>query len=274
MTNNNLLETKYNNEELLRKLKETESKFNELNRNLEQKVIERTVEVNRLLLHKTKFIDHLSHDLGTPLTPLVTLLPIIKDSIDDAKLKEMIETCIRNVEYIKRVVQNTQKLAELGTTNLYLKKENLLEIIIDIQKKYDIVLKSCDIKLENNIDEDIYVMTEKSKIIELLDHIISNSVNSMIDGGKLSFYAKIIDKKTGKFIEISVQDTGVGLVDNQSNHLFDEFYKADESRHKLDSTGLGLTICKRIIEKHGGKIWAKSPGLNLGTTIYFTIPAA
>jgi signal transduction histidine kinase len=55
--------------------------------------------------------------------------------------------------------------------------------------------------------------------------------------------------------------------------LFDEFYKADESRHKLDSTGLGLSICKRIVELHGGRIWADSRGKGTGTIIHFIIPS-
>ena len=90
--------------ELNDRLIQTERKLNELNKNLENKVIERTVEVNKLLKHKIRFIDSLSHDLGTPLTPLVALLPAVKDQIKDQEIKETLETCIRNVEYIKRVV--------------------------------------------------------------------------------------------------------------------------------------------------------------------------
>jgi len=259
-------------EELNRKLNETERKLNELNRDLEQRVIERTVEVNRLLLHKTKFIDNLSHDLGTPLTPLLALLPVIKEEVSDTKTKELIDTCIRNAEYIKRVVNNTKKLAELSTTDLYLKRENLLEIVNDLQEKYKAVFKSFNINIENNVDENIYVKTEKSRLIEVFDHVSSNAVNSMLDGGTLTFDAEKVEKKTGSFIEISIHDTGVGLSSDKTDHLFDEFYKTDESRHKLDSTGLGLTICKRIVEKHGGRIWVKSYGAGKGTTIYFTIP--
>lgn len=261
-------------EELKKKLKETELKLNELNRELEQRVIERTLEVKRLLLHKTKFIDNLSHDLGTPLTPMLALLPIIKNSVEDPKLKEMIDTCIRNAEYIKRVVRNTQELADLGNTGLMLKKENLLRIVKEIQEKYDIIFKSCNIKFENNIDEDIFVKTEKPRILRIFDHVSSNAVNSMLDGGKLTFEAKFVTKKNEPFVEIIIKDTGMGLEQDQLDHLFDEFYKTDYSRHKLDSTGLGLSICRRIIEKHGGKIWAASDGKGTGTAIHFTIPSS
>lgn len=261
-------------EELKQKLIEAENKLNELTKGLEQKIIERTVEVNRLLLHKTKFIDNLSHDLGTPLTPLVSLLPMIKDEITDPKTKEILNTCIRSAEYIKRVVKNTQELAELSTTDLYLRSENLLEIVNNLQEKYDIIFKSCNIIVNNDIDDDIFVNTEKSRLLKIFDHITSNAVNSMLDGGTLTFKAKNIEQKTGSFIKISISDTGKGLERDQIDHLFDEFYKADASRHKLDSTGLGLSICRRIAEKHGGRIWAESAGPGKGVTIHLVIPSA
>lgn len=260
-------------EELKRKLSEFENKLNELNRDLEQRVIARTVEVNRLLLHKIKYIDNLSHDLGTPLTPLLALLPLIKENINDPKTRNLVDTCIRSAEYIKRVVNNTRELAELNTTDLYLKRENLLEIVTNLQQKYQGVFKICNIKVENYIAGDIYVKTEIPRLTEVLDHLSSNAVNSMSNGGTLTFVAEPVEQKSGSFIRISVHDNGVGLSKDQIDHIFDEFYKADDSRHKLDSTGLGLSICKRIVEKHGGKIWAESPGPGRGAAICFTIPS-
>ena len=103
-------------EELKQKLIETENKLNELNRELEQRVIDGTVEVNRLLLHKTKFVDNLAHDLGTPLTPLMALLPMIKEDVEKLETKELVDTCIRNVEYIKRVVPVSYTHLTLPTT--------------------------------------------------------------------------------------------------------------------------------------------------------------
>ena len=65
-------------------------------------------------------------------------------------------------------------------------------------------------------------------------------------------------------------DNGIG--EDQMKYLFNEYYKADASRHDFESSGLGPPICKRIIEKHGGEIWAESEGLGKGSTFYFTIP--
>lgn len=67
-------------------------------------------------------------------------------------------------------------------------------------------------------------------------------------------------------------DNGIGIGEDQMKYLFDEYFKVDGSRHDFESSGLGLPICKRIIEKHGGKIWGESRGLGKGSTFYFTLP--
>ena len=255
------------------KLKATEKKYNELNRDLEKKVIERTIEIRKLLKHNIKFIDSLSHDLATPLTPLISLLPMLKEDVKDPKKKELLDTCLRNVEYIKRVINNTRELADISASNLMLKDEKLKEIIDELIEKYNATFKNFNITVENNIAEDILVKSDKNRLLQLLDHIFSNAVNSMSEGGTLSINSKNVKKDGDAFIQISVKDTGTGLSSDQCNHIFEEFYKTDDARHKLDSTGLGLAICKKIIEKHDGKIWADSHGKDTGTAIHFTIPS-
>lgn len=260
--------------ELEMKLIETERKLNELNKNLENRVIERTVEIKRLLNHNIRFIDNLSHDLGTPLTPLVALLPSIKDDINDPNIIDTLNTCIRNVEYIKRVVNNTRELVDVSSNDMLLRKENLFELVDQLQRKYESIFKSCNITVENTISRDVLVKTDKNRLLQLFDHVTSNAVNSMIGkGGKLTFSSKPVKKENGTFIQVSIKDTGVGLTREQTDHIFEEFYKTDDSRHKLDSTGLGLSICRKIMEKHGGKIWADSHGPGTGTTIHLILPS-
>ncbi len=72
---------------------------------------------------------------------------------------------------------------------------------------------------------------------------------------------------------MAVKDTGYGMTGEQLQRVFDEFYKADEARHDLNSPGLGLAICKSIVQKQGGEIWAESPGLSKGATFKCTLKA-
>jgi signal transduction histidine kinase len=76
----------------------------------------------------------------------------------------------------------------------------------------------------------------------------------------------------GDNVKVSIKDNGAGLSGKQLKRVFEEFYKVDDSRHDRSSTGLGLAICKCIIEQHRGSIWAESPGLGQGTTVHFTLP--
>lgn len=254
-------------------IKELQQELNKVKKQLDEIKINRTVEINKLVKDKARFIDNLSHDLATPLTPLISLLPVIKDDVENENSKKLLETCLKNIKYIKRVIENARELADVSATDLLLKKENLYDILNEILNRYDIVFKSYNIKIQNNIDRNTLIKTEKTRLLQLFDNLISNAVNSMLDGGVLTFESKCIKNENGNFIQVIVKDTGVGLTRDQTDRIFNEFYKTDDSRHKLDSTGLGLTICKKIVEKHGGKIWADSHGKDMGTRIIFTIPS-
>ena len=184
----------------------------------------------------------------------------------------MLDICIKNVEYLKRVINNSRELADIGSTEFILKRENLAEIVDQLITKYDIVFKGYNVNAQNSIDRNITIKTEKARLLQLFDHLTSNAINSMPYGGFLCFEAKKVKKEKNIFIQVTVKDTGTGLTREQIDHIFEEFYKTDNSRHKLDSTGLGLSICKTIIEKHGGKIWADSHGTGKGTSINFILP--
>jgi signal transduction histidine kinase len=102
------------------------------------------------------------------------------------------------------------------------------------------------------------------RIEELFTNIINNAGKYTPSKGTITIDAV----KENEMITVSITDTGIGMTEDQIEHMFDEFYKADPSRHDFDSSGLGMSICKRIVEKHDGKIWAESPGPGKGSTFY------
>jgi len=178
----------------------------------------------------------------------------------------------RNLDYMKNLVIKTIELARLNSPNTKFSfdKINLSEIVkIDIEKNKNLFELS-NITVDNKINEKIFVQADKLRLEELFDNLIVNAVKYSPDGGLIT-----IDAKEDKdFIKISVTDSGMGMSKDQLEHIFEEFYKIDESRHDFDSSGLGLPICKRIVEKHGGRIWAESAGLGKGTSMEFTIPSS
>lgn len=261
------------NEELHRTnrdLKTTQDDLRILNEGLEQKVAERTSEIEKLLKHKDEFIGQLGHDLKSPLTPLIGLLPYAEQEEKDPKLKEILSVANRNVRYMKDLVNKTLHLEKLSMPNfqLFLEDFNLFDLV---GKMMENKLFSCSekgIKVFNEINKNIEVTADKVQFEELIDNLFTNAVKFSSNGGIITFKSS----KKDDFIIVSINDTGVGLTSEHIEHIFEEFYKVDSSRHDLESSGLGLPICKRIVEKHGGRIWAESPGLGKGSKFYFTIP--
>ncbi|MDY6964717.1 MAG: response regulator [Halobacteriota archaeon] len=242
----------------------------ELNLNLEQKVEDRTVEVEKLLKHKDRFISQLGHDLKSPLTPLVTLLSIVAKEEDNPDLKELIRVSIENANFMKELVVKTLSLAKLNSSNT---EFNLIDL--DLSEEISAVIRSKhqlfkdrNIEVENKIGEGVFVKADRLMLKELIDNLITNAIKfSQEADGILTIDAEMKDG----FTTVSIEDTGIGMTEAELSHIFDEFYKADFSRHDLNSSGLGLSICKRIVEKHGGKIWCESPGRGKGSTFYFTM---
>jgi PAS domain S-box-containing protein len=241
-----------------------------LNQSLESKVKERTAEVEKLLKQKDEFIGQLGHDLKTPLTPLNILLPIVKEREQDPKLKELIEIITNNIQFMKNLVIKTLALAQLSSDNFKFGFEevNLSEQvhgILDLERTF---FQGKNVNIQNNISHDIYVQADLIQIKELFDNLISNAIKY---SQPTNIDITLDAQKKDDFIVVSIKDKGIGLEANQIEHVFDEFYKVDSSRHDLQSTGLGLPICKRIIEKHGGRIWVESEGKGKGSTFFFTL---
>ncbi|KYK23256.1 hypothetical protein AYK21_02850 [Thermoplasmatales archaeon SG8-52-2] len=251
-------------------LENAHNQLTRVNKELEIKVEERTAEIKHLLDQKDDFINQLGHDLKNPLGPLMNLFPILKAKNTDPKNKEIFDILDRNINYMQNLVVKTIQLASLNspTTKLNYEDISLLDEINNVIDQNKYLFIDNDIKVKNNITEDLIITADKLRISEVFNNLINNSVKYSKESGKIVFDIKYDDN----FVTVSVEDDGMGMTEKQKNRIFDEFYKADTSRHDFDSSGLGLPICKRIVEKHGGKIWVESKGIGKGSIFYFTIP--
>ena len=252
------------------KINKQNEELTEINSNLEEKVKDRTKQIQHLLRQKDEFINQLSHDLKTPLTPMMVLLPLLKEKIKNKKDTESFDVVLRNVYFMKDLVNKTIDLAKLnsGIIQLEFQTINLNEELEFIIGNNQVLFDRNDIKIINRIKDQIFVFADKIRLDEVFNNLITNAIKYSPDkGGKIYIDAKE-DKER---FTISIKDTGLGMDSEQIELVFDEFYKVDDSRHELDSSGLGLTITKKIIEKHGGKIWVESKGKGKGSTFYFTL---
>jgi signal transduction histidine kinase len=243
-----------------------------LNKNLENRVQERTREVEKLLKQKDEFINQLGHDLKNPLGPLINLIPLLKDQEADPAKKEMLTVLHRNADYMKNLVVKTLDLAVLNSPNTRFSIEDL-----PLSKEVDQIIMNKKIQFDNNhvkitnrISPTLSIKADRLRLEELLTNIFENSIKYCQIDCRITIDAK----RTNDFVTISIVDNGIGMTQEEIGRIFDEFYKADSARHDIQNTGLGMSICKRIIEKHGGTIWVESLGPGKGTTVFFTFPAA
>ncbi len=241
-----------------------------LNLELEERVEQRTEKINRLLRQKDAFVNQLSHDLKTPLTPLVALLPMVANRTEDKESKKMLDLVMDNVDYMKNLTEMTLQFARLGSASTELKLEtiDLVSEIRNIIESLSPIFEEKGINAVDNTTAAPDIEVDRMLIKELLHNLISNAVKYTNENGIVTF--DVITN--GESVEVSVKDNGVGMSEEQIKRVFEEFYKVDDSRNDRSSTGLGLAICQRIIEKHGGSIRAESQGIGQGTTMHFAIP--
>jgi len=254
-------------------LKESYEALHRTNTILEQKIAAHTAELETLVKQKNDLIASLSHDLKTPLTPLMGVLPMIIREEQDPKLKELLEMSLRNVHYLRDLVSRTIDLALLDSATIGMNPENIclsteLESVLE-NRSYS--LTSHHLYVDNKIDDHLMVYADRLKLHEVFQNLLMNSIKySPTSGGTITLQAVPGEDH----VKIWITDTGIGMTEEQLHVAFHELFKADPARNDHASTGLGLAICKRIVEKHGGKIWLESPGPGKGTTVFFTLPAS
>jgi len=235
-----------------------------------EKIEEYNKMLEKLLDQKDEFISQLGHDLKNPLTPLVGLIPVIYEQEKDPQIKEHLHIIMNNVEYMRDLVLKTLQLARLrsAATKFDFQSLDLSIELGGILETQQLFLRENNMVVENKVEPSIVVQADKLRLVELFNNLITNATKYTAKGGGT---ITISAKQEGEFTTISLKDTGIGMNEEQLSRIFDEFYKADLSRHEMDSSGLGLSICKRIVERHGGRIWAESEGLGKGSTFFFTL---
>lgn len=226
-----------------------------------------------LIAQKDQFIARLGHDLNTPLTPLITLLPMVRKQLDDEKHIKRLDICIQSVTHLRDLVVSSMELAHhfqpLRHT-LHFSTFSVSNLVDDVTNSLNDVLKSHSMVVRNIIAPEITIHADMDQIETVIKQILTNAIKFSSKGSEILCSASVENNCS---VTISITDHGVGLSSEEITHIFDEFYKADSSRHELGSSGLGLAICRQIILNHGGLIRANSDGKGLGTTLSFTLLA-
>ncbi len=221
---------------------------------------------------KNNIISNISHELRTPITIMRGFIEVAMSEKDRTKRNEHLSRAINAIDRQNRMIQDLIETAMgeiediklvFGIVNL----EDVLKISLkDVEPKAE--LSDIDIKIE--LERVLHVKGDQQQLAYVLTKLMDNAIKFTENGGKLEVLAK---QKDG-FVEVCVKDTGIGISKENLNKIFDKFFQVDATTtRKYSGSGVGLTISKNIIEKHGGNIWVESE-LGKGTTFFFTIPKA
>ncbi|MFC2143589.1 sensor histidine kinase [Candidatus Aenigmatarchaeota archaeon] len=216
-----------------------------------------------------------AHELKTPIVPLKGFLDImIKDPKKyglNQKGQKYVKICLRNVERLDRLIGDILDISKLesGEMKFDMQQIDLLKIIKNIIDDFTLVAREKKIKFKFILPKSLPIVNGD---LYRLQQVVSNLVDNALkftDKGSIIIEAKIKDD----YIQISVKDMGVGIRKKDIPRLFEKFYQTQQVlARRIKGTGLGLVICKEIIQFHGGKIKAYSKGLGFGSTFTFTIP--
>lgn len=217
---------------------------------------------------RKRLTSDISHELRTPLTSIQTHLEAMIDGIwepSEERLISVNEEVIR----ISHLVNQLKNLAKFDS------EESKLDISeVDLKQLVkNIIYNNESYALEKNINinsslEDIRAFIDKEKISQVIINLISNAIRYTNNNGEI--FIKLY--KVEDFIKISVKDNGIGIPKESVDYIFERFYRVDKSRcRNTGGTGVGLTICKSIIDLHGGNIEVKSE-VNIGSKFIITIP--
>jgi signal transduction histidine kinase len=225
-------------------------------------------EVERALL-KRRFITLVSHQLQTPLVAVHQYLDVLKhlDNTPNAtaKRQEWLDRCLKRTEELQTIIKEWLTVARIEAESFSRQwtKVDLQRVVADILKSDEEMAASAGVSLESHIPENTcFVKGDRTCLGVLFDNLIGNAIKYNKAGGKVTVSTEALRGE----IEVSVADTGVGIPEKYRPLLFEEFFRPQgESNRKIPSTGLGLSICRRIVSEMGGSIGVDSE-VNVGST--------
>ncbi len=222
-----------------------------------------------------ELISNISHDLKTPITAIKGYVEGIRDGVADTpeKMDKYIRTIYNKATDMDKLIDELFLYSKLDSNSLNYSfaKLNLKDYFEDCVDEISLDLESRGITLAyyNHVPEDTIIIADPEQLKRVINNIIGNSVKYM--ESDRPGHIGIFIKDEPEFVQIEIQDNGKGIAKKELPHIFERCYRTDASRNSSKGgSGLGLSIAKKIIEEHGGKIWANSVE-GEGTTMSFVL---
>ena len=219
-------------------------------------------------------ISNIAHDLKTPITAVKGYAEGLMDGVADTpeKRDKYIRTIYNKANEMDTLINELTLYSKIDTNRIpyNFAKINISDYFMDCVEELGLDLEAKNIGLGyfNYVDEDVQIIADPEQLRRVINNIVGNSIKYL---DKQKGFINIRIKDVGDFIQVEIEDNGRGISARDLPYIFDRFYRADASRNSATGgSGIGLSIVKKIIEDHGGKIWATSKE-TIGTVMYFVI---
>jgi CheY-like chemotaxis protein/nitrogen-specific signal transduction histidine kinase len=224
---------------------------------------------------KSEFLANMSHELRTPLNAIIGFAEIMRDGICGELNEDQMASVIDIHESGRHLLQMISDILDLskveaGKMELQPEEFPVTQALDDVQSIVRDMANKKKVSLQTVVPEDLpNIYADQVKFKQIMYNLLSNAVKFTPEGGNITIDASFNDDG---FL-ISVADTGIGIDPEDHEAIFDEFKQLDSSRSRQhEGTGLGLTLTKKLVGLHGGKIWVESEGLGMGCKFSFTLP--
>ena len=224
---------------------------------------------------KDKFFSIIAHDLKSPFQGLLGYSQILSNEFETLT-EEEIKVFISSIDELSnsafKLLQNLLDWSRLQTGKMAFNPEKL-NLLVELHPTLTLVKQTAlkkEISFSYSIDSNLFMTADKNMLTTVVRNLISNAVKFTKSGGEIKFNSRLV----GENVEISVSDTGVGIRTDDLEKIFriDKSISTKGTANE-EGTGLGLLLCKEMIQQHNGKIWVESE-YGKGTTFYFTIPTS
>lgn len=236
-----------------------------------EKKLEVLQELDKL---KSEFISIVSHELRTPLAVIKEAVMLLLDEITgpvNDKQRKLLTNAKDNIESLRHIIEELLDISriESGRFRLHYSLVNLNDLLIDLSGFFKRLAEDKGIRLEYILPKkEVNIFVDADRINQALSNLISNAMKFTEEGGEIKVELKVFENK----VRAMVSDTGIGIAKADLPKLFNKFVQVSGIKSaEKKGLGLGLSITKDLIEKHGGEIWAESK-LGVGSRFYFTIP--
>lgn len=219
-------------------------------------------------------ISNIAHDLKTPITAVKGYSEGILDGVANTpeKVEKYVKTIYNKANEMDTLINELTLYSKIDTNRIpyNFAKINVADYFADCVEEIGIDLEARGIGLAyyNYIEDDTIIIADPEQLRRVINNIVGNSAKYM---NKQQGFINIRIKDVGDFIQVEIEDNGKGIHQKDLPYIFDRFYRTDASRNSATGgSGIGLSIVKKIVEDHGGKIWATSKE-DTGTIMYFVI---